>query len=197
MNKIEFGIMAVFIVAMTQVASASALVINPSDDGLIDDDGDVSNDSYFITYGPKRAVIEFPTDQISRPIEEAYLSVNPYALPLRDYTIEVYGYESNDGILTSLDYDAGNFIGILYLPEDIDFGEDAYMNVTGFLRGISTPFVGFNLRSEPGKADVFSSLEINYDHSSQLLISPIPEPSTIILILAGLSLIGLKAKINR
>lgn len=197
MNKTGFGIMAVFIVAMTQVASASALVINPSDDGSIYQNGGVSTSGYLMACEPIRAIVEFPTNQISWPITAAYLSVNPYGLPLWDKTVEVYGYESNDGQLTSPDYDAGKFLGIIYLPEDLGYREDAFFEVTYFMQGVSAPFVGFNLRTDYGEADVFSSLEHNSGHGAQLLVSPIPEPTTVTLLLAGLPLLGLIAKLNR
>lgn len=182
----------VFSAAIVQSASVSAFIINPSDDGWITDNGMVSNESYVITYGFKRGVIEFPTNQLSEPITVAYLSVNPYALPLTDFTLEVYGYESSDGQLTSSDYNAGTFLGILYLPQDLGFGQDAFFEVTTFLQGASTPFVGFNLRSEEGMADIFSSVEFNYGHPSQLLVSPIPEPQTFALLLAGLPLLVIR-----
>ncbi|MFA5164971.1 MAG: PEP-CTERM sorting domain-containing protein [Candidatus Omnitrophota bacterium] len=192
MNKIEFGIMAVFIVAMTQVASASALVINPSDDGSVYLDGGVLTNCYLTACEPTRGVVEFPTSQILWPISTAYLSVNPYGLPLWSKTVQIYGYGSSDGQLTSSDYDAGNYLGVLILPEDLGYGEDALFEVTSFMQGVSTPFVGFNIRSEYAKTDIFSSLEYNEGHSAQLLVSPIPEPSTIILILAGLPLLGFR-----
>jgi len=183
-----------FIAAITQVALASALIINPVDDGSIYQNGGVDNDAYLMASGPIRGVVEFPTDQISGPFTGAFLSVNPYSLPLWGKTVYVYGYESSDGKLTSSDYNAGTFLGTLNLPENLGYGQDAFFDITAFIPGVSTPFVGFNLRTDLMGTDVFSSLEYNYGHAAQLLVSPIPEPQTIALLLAGLPLLCFKRK---
>jgi hypothetical protein len=47
----------------------------------------------------------------------------------------------------------------------------------------------FNLRSSG--TDVFSSLEYNYGHAAQLLVSSVPEPSQPAMLAAGLLAMGL------
>lgn len=41
-----------------------------------------------------------------------------------------------------------------------------------------------------GGTDVFSSLEYNYGHPSQLIVSTVPEPGSIILLMVGISVLG-------
>jgi len=164
-------------------------VINPNDDGSIYDNGGVVTYAYLLSSYSIRGVVEFPLNSIAGTIEGSSLSVNPYGLPLWDKTVEVFAYESNDGILTSADYNAGVFLGIWTLP-DLGYGQDAFFDVTGYLQSATSPFIGFNLRTDEG-ADVFSSLEYNYSHPAQLTIteSVIPEPATAITML--LSIFGL------
>jgi hypothetical protein len=147
---------------------AKSYVINPSDDGSIYHNGGVATHAYLMCSGSIRGVVEFPIDAINEPIQTSTLSVNPYGLPLWDKTVHVYGYSSNDGDLTSSDYNAGVFLGDWVLP-DLGYGEDAYFDVTAFMKTATTPYVGFNLRTEGGP-DVFSSLEYNYGHPSQLSV---------------------------
>jgi hypothetical protein len=152
-----------------------AFVINPSDDGSIYDNGNVVTFAYLLCSGYIRGVAEFPISAIIGQIEKATLSVNPYGLPLWGPVVHVYGYPSYDGRLTSSDYNAGVFLGDWALP-NLGYGEDAYFDVTAFMKTVTTPYVGFNLRTEG--TDVFSSLEYNYGRPSQLSGVLIPEPST-------------------
>lgn len=113
------------------------------------------------------------------------LALNPYALPLYDLTINVYGYGNADGAITGADYNAGAFLGTMTLPPTLGYGQDAFFNVTDFVRNAPGPFFGFNLRADTGN-DVFSSLEYNYGKPSRLVATAVPEPSTCaMLLLAG------------
>lgn len=194
MNKYRACFIIAYIVSTIQIMPLCALTINPSDDGSIYQNGGVSTGNYLTACEPIRGVMEFPTNRISFPVTEAYLSVNAYGTPLWDKTVEIYGYESSDGQLTFLDYDAGTFLGTLIIPDTTGYNEDFIFEVTTFMQGISSPYVGFNLRTDYGEADVFSSLEYNYGHSSQLLVSPVPEPSVITLFAPGLILLFAKMK---
>ncbi|MGD0573172.1 MAG: PEP-CTERM sorting domain-containing protein [Sedimentisphaerales bacterium] len=161
---------------------ADHYVINPSDDGSIYDNGNVVTFAYLLCSGYIRGAVEFPIDAINGQIETSTLSVNPYGLPLWGQTVHVYGYPSTDGRLTSSDYDAGIFLGDWTLP-NLGYGQDAYFDVTSFMKTVTTPYVGFNLRTED--TDVFSSLEYNYGHPSQLSVSTVPEPATLLLLGLG------------
>jgi len=142
-------------------------VIDPSDDGSIYSDGNVITDAYLMADGSIHGVVEFSLDSITTDsIIEATLSINPYGLPLHDETVDIFGYESNDGILTSNDYNAGTFLGTWVMPEGLGYGEDTFFDVTDFIRTVDSPYVGFNLRTDDG--DFFSSLEYNYGHPARL-----------------------------
>ena len=73
---------------------------------------------------------------------------------------------------------------------DLGFGEDVYFDVTSFVAGTNAPFLAFNLRTTD--TDVFSSLEFNYGHPSQLLVTTtaIAEPAPLALLFAGLFALG-------
>lgn len=177
---------------MTYSTQATPIVINPVDDGSIYSSGSVSTGAYLMASGYIRAVAEFSTSEITDPISQALLSVNPYGLPLWGATVQVFAYESCDGMLTSSDYDAGVFLGDWVLPGDLSYGEDAYFDVTGFMMEITSPYVGFNLRTGMGGTDVFSSLEYNYGHPAQLMVTsaPVPEPATIFLFGIGFTVLA-------
>ncbi len=141
-------------------------VINPSDDGFIYNTGTVVTSSHIACSSTVRGILEFPIDALNGPIGAASLSVNPYGLPIFGPTVHLYGYQSTDGRLTSSDYYDGVFLGDWTLPS-LDYGQDAHFDVTSFLKTVTTPYVGFNLRTDG--SDAFSSLEYNHGHPSQLL----------------------------
>jgi hypothetical protein len=160
---------------------ANSYVINPSDDGSIYEGGIVNASSSVTCANNMRGIIEFPIDAINGQIETATLSINPYELPLYDPIVHVCGFSSTDGRLTSLDYYDGLYLGDWALP-DLNFGQDAYFDVTFFMKTVTTPYVGFNLRAN---GDSFCSLELNYGHPSQLSVVTVPEPGTLLLFTFG------------
>jgi len=168
------------------VASAADMVINPANDGYISPAGWSDISSYVTVTTSYQGVVLFPTSQITEQIAHACLSINPYAEPVWIKQLAVYAYQSDDSQIVSSDYNAGSFIGNWSLPEVYTFGQDAFFDVTQFMQGVSSPFVGFNLRSVSGSGgDQFCSLEYNYGHPSQLTITPVPEPATVVLMSVG------------
>lgn len=185
MNKKGISIIVGTLLGLSSGA-ANALLIDPSDDGSIYSNGNVLNSSYLMASGSIQAVVEFSLSGVSSSVSSAQLSLNPYGLPLWDKTVDIFGYSSNDGILTSSDYNAGTLLGTLTLSDDLVYGEDSFFDVTSFINSVSSSYVGFNLRTTG--TDIFSSLEYNYGHSAQLSIEnvAVPEPSILAIMLLGL-----------
>jgi hypothetical protein len=81
----------------------------------------------------------------------------------------------------------------MILPANLSYGQDAFFDVTAFIRATKAPFYAFNLRTTG--TDVFSSLEYNYGHPAQLKVSfDVPEPASAFLTLAGLAMLGAARK---
>lgn len=179
-------------IGAVQNVRADIVVVNPSDDGsLYDCKGcnPVSNGAYVLVSGYIQGIIKFPTISIAGPITQAFLTVNPYGLPLWAPDVDVYGITGTSGLISADDINAGTFLGTLHLPSNLNYGQDAYFDVTAFMASASTPFVGFNLRSPTGP-DVFSSIEYNYGHPSQLLVTvPEPAPQMLLIVAAGILLL--------
>ena len=180
---------------------ADTYVINPSDDGslyLCQGCNPVTS-TYVSTGGYIQGDVKFSTAAFPNSFSRALLSVNPYGLPLWGLNVDVYGFKSTSGLIATSDATAGTYLGTLILPPDLGFGQDAYFDVTAFLMGVDTPYVGFVLYTPPMHGDVFSSLEYNCGHPAQLTIStPVPEPGAITLLLLGLAgLIGFRRAARR
>ena len=187
--------------------TAGQIILNPSDDGFVDfyspTEG-VANTSQTIvsdvySTGVMRGVVEFPLSSITGSIRSAVISVSPAGTPIHDNTVEVYAYESNDGLLTVDDFDAGVFIGILNLPDSLNIGDDAFFDVTDYLRTANSPFVGFVFRTESLVG--LMSLEDNYGRPAQLTVSTSPNavPATPggTLLLTAIALVGAVAFVQR
>jgi hypothetical protein len=167
-------------IALVGVASvfiqATPVSILPSDDGYVSPSL-VMTDDYVITgdeflFG--RGVLEFPIKDFKHNVESAVLAVNPYGLPLFATVMNVYGYESKNGRVDLSDYSAGELIGQWMLPADLNYGEEAFFDVTAFVRGVNKKYVGFTLQGLPagGGYNVLSSLEFNLGTPSRLIVTP-------------------------
>lgn len=171
-----------------QPAHAIALTIDPTSDGSLYTCGGcnvVSDGAYVLTSGYIQGVVKFSSASITGTVTQAILTLNPYALPLWGTNVDVYGYGTTIGQLDLTDANAGTFLGTLALPPNLGYGQDAFFDVTSFIASTNAPFLAFNLRSTD--TDVFSSLEYNYGHPSQLLVTAaVPEPSTGLLLATGL-----------
>jgi hypothetical protein len=153
--------------------AGETLSVIPNDDGyatptfVITDDYVFAGDEYL-----GRGVLEFPFKDFRHRVETAVLAVNPYGLPLHAPVVNVYGYSSKNGVVDLGDYDAGVLIAQWVLPPDLDYGEEAFLDVTEFVKTVKTKYVGFVLRSpSPGLYDLFSSLEYNLGTPSRLIVT--------------------------
>ena len=124
----------------------------------------MSDDGAVLVAGYIQGAIKFASAAITGRIAQAFLTLNPYTLPLFGQNVDVYGYPTTLGQLSESDANAGTFLGTLVLPPNLGFGQDAFFDVTAFVTTINAPFLAFNLRSAGGTDD-FSSLELNYGSS--------------------------------
>ena len=177
---------------------ANTQTINPISDGALYVCGGcntVNDGAYVLVAGYIQGSIKFSNALIPDTFSSAFLTVNPYGLPLWGKEVNIYGYGTSISALNISDADAGTFLGKLTLPDNLGYGQDAYFDVTTFISQNTSPFVGFNLRS-PG-TNVFSSLEYNYGHPSQLVFTTataVPEPKVYGMFLMGLGLIALRVR---
>jgi hypothetical protein len=135
--------------------------------------------------------VKFSMASLQGSQSQVLLTVNPYGEPLWDKTVDVYGYGTSVGALAASDANAGTFLGTLVLPDNLGYGQDASFDVTSFVNSVHAPYVAFNLRTTG--TDVFSSLEYNYGHPSELLATAmpaaaaVPEPANASLMLAAIA----------
>jgi hypothetical protein len=166
-----------------------SLTLSPTSDGSLytcDGCNIVSDGGSVLVAGYIQGAVKFASAEITGPITQAFLTLNPYTLPLFGQNVDVYGYGTTLGQLSETDANAGTFLGTLFLPANLGFGQDAFFDVTAFVTTVNAPFLAFNLRSVGGTDD-FSSLELNYGHPSQLVITlAAPEPPLVVLLVAAL-----------
>ena len=182
--------LAVFVCcAPANSEAVPTLTLNPNSDGSIyvcDGCNPVSEGSTVLAAFYIQGIVKFASEAITGPVSQALLTLNPYSLPLFGQNLDVYGYATTLGQLDETDGNAGALLGTLVLPLDLGYGQDAFFDVTAFVNSVNAPFLAFNLRSSDG-VDDFSSLEFNYGHPSQLLITfAVPEPPLATLLLAAL-----------
>lgn len=174
-------------------AQATTINVNPSDNGSLyvcTGCNPAPNRIYVTVSGYIVGDIDFSTASFSgSSIDGALLSVNPYALPLFGTTLEVYGVASTSSTISMADLTSPVFIGTWNLPANLGYGDDAFYDVSGFLKTVNTPYVDFILEDAPGGTDTFSSLQENYGHPSQLDVT-VPEPASFSLALMGLLAVG-------
>lgn len=189
------AVFAVFTSFSPVIANATPIItINPTSDGSLYTCAGcnvVSDGAYVLASGYIQGAVKFSSAPITGSVTQAILTLNPYGLPLWGTNVDVYGYGTNIGTLDVTDANAGTFLGTLVLPQNLGYGQDAFFDVTQLVQGIASPYIGFNLRTESGGTDVFSSLEYNYGHPSQLLVTmAVPEPSTLALMIASVVAAG-------
>ncbi len=184
---------AAFALTAPATSHGGILVIDPTSDGSLyvcAGCNIVSEGDYVLVSGYIQGDVKFASNSISGAVTQALLSLNPYGLPLFGNEVSIYGYGTAIGALDDSDADAGVLLGILILPANLGYGEDVYFDVTAFVAATNAPFLAFNLRTTD--TDVFSSLEYNYGHPSQLLVTTaeLAEPAPMALLFSGLLALG-------
>lgn len=185
--KLKFVLTAASVLLLPITSYALPITINPVADGSLytcAGCNTVSDGAYVLTSGYIQGAVKFSTASITGIVSKALLTLNPYGLPLWGSTVDVYGYGTTIGALDVTDANAGTLLGTLTLPANLSYGQDAYFDVTALFTSANSPYVAFNLRSTG--TDVFSSMEYNYGHPSQLLVTTVPEPCSIALVAVGL-----------
>ena len=172
---------------LVTASEAAVITINPTSDGSLYTCvgcNTVSDGAYVLTSGYIQGAVKFSSAPITGGVSSAIFTLNPYALPLWGPTVDVYGYGTSIGSLAASDADSGTFLGTVVLPQNLGYGQDVFFDVTSFVASANSPFLAFNLRSNG--TNVFSSLEYNYGHPSQLIVTTVPLPSAIVLFTFGL-----------
>lgn len=168
------------------------LRINPVSDGVVVPTycapGCVPHDngSLFVGYD-QIALLKFARPQPGSTAR-AQLSLN-FLTSFSDYhDIALFGAGSAVGALAADDvaaWRAGEFVslGTVTVLGDIS-SADVYVDVTTFVTSAGSPYLIFAVGA--ASDEVLSSLEENGGYTSQLLLTPVPEPSEAALMFAGL-----------
>ena len=183
-NKVQF-LSAVMLTVMLNVsAQETVYTLLPSDDGYVTQSGATSDDGYLLVgENGWQGIAKFQLPSIQGTIIQALFELNPYGLPLWGNPVDVYGYGTQSGLLEASDYDAGNYLGSWTLP-NLNFGQEAFFDVTSLFSTLNAPYAAFNLRS--GGGDIFSSLNKNYGTPDELIITTVvPEPASLSLLAFG------------
>jgi hypothetical protein len=129
----------------------------------------------------------FPLDDVTSPIGKAMLTLTPVAFPVSPSEIEIYGIASN---VSHVSYDMLNQ-GVLldtWTLGDLVLNGDFAHDVTEFLKGVETPFVGFRLKATDG-LNSFSTRYTPRNHPSQLIVTLVPEPTVLALVATASALL--------
>ncbi len=177
-------------------------VVKPTSDGSLyvcTGCNTVSDGAYVLASTYIQGDVKFSMAGLVGPQSQVLLTLNPYAEPLFGKDVAVYGYGTSIAALDASDANAGTYLGTLVLPANLGYGQDASFDVTNFVNSVRSAYVAFNLRTTG--TDVFSSLEYNYGHPSELLATAaaVPEPANASLMLAGAlaAIAGLTARRRR
>ena len=165
-------------------ASAQSFIVSPSDDGTLFTSGaTVDSATVLVAPGEIEAVgdIHFGAFDASSA-QSIQLEINPYEVPLRGSDIDVYGFDRAGPVLNAVDYNRGMYLGTWNVA-GLGLGQETYFDVTSFVKSVTGLYFGFELRSDG--TDVFSSTANNHGTPPELIVTP--EPTTLLLGLAGLS----------
>jgi hypothetical protein len=164
-------------------ASAQNIILFPTDDGTVYYDGVTIDFAYVLSSpGDTEGDIHFAAFNASGDTS-IQLEINPYGEPLFGSQVYVYGFDHATALLNGSDYNAGTFLGTWNVA-GLGFGQETFFDVTSFVKSVQGPYFGFELQSDG--TDVFSSTAYNYGNPPELIVTT-PEPSMLVLGMAGLS----------
>ncbi|MBI3347644.1 MAG: PEP-CTERM sorting domain-containing protein [Burkholderiales bacterium] len=143
--------------------------------------------------------MKFERPAVGSGVDRAWLALNFYYGAGNYFDVGVHAYGTNVGSLSPDDALDGvpsryySYVGSLQGSAAAE-GEEIYFDVTDVVKATGSPYLAFVVQSGSGVV-VLSSLEANYGHASQLILTQVPEPSEAALMAAGL--LGLAAWLRR
>jgi hypothetical protein len=172
-------------------AAVPPLIIDPSEDGAIfyRSDGTIGlhlGGNMSVHYSSDGA-LKFPIYEINRPFTQAILAVRPVGFPVDNSTLNVIGVPSQYGNLGADLIQSNNVLGTwtLFDYQDPQIASGFLYDVTEFVRGANTPYVGFRLELLSGNGPTLSTRFHYATPPSQLIVFVVPEPDSALLILCG------------
>lgn len=144
-----------------------------------------------------QGVIKFDTSKFGGSVDGAKLALTTSNI-WQAVWVDIYGYGSDTSVISGSEVNAGTFIGRINIPWGIAADETLALDVSDFVRHVSSPFAAFNLRSIglPGSAN-FYSVRSTSGTAPQLLLdlgpaipSDVPEPGQLALVLLALAALG-------
>lgn len=155
------------------VAPAVTNYIAPVDCGTIANGGAVLR-IFALTLGTsEEAGLEFAAFNAS-PYSAILLEISPQGTPVWGNTVQVYGIDGRNGVLSSSDYGSGTYLGSFPVAANTPDGQPLLFDVTSFVKSANGPYFGILFEAGP---DLFGSIS---DYTSQppglFAIGPVPPP---------------------
>ena len=138
------------------VSVAPLMVTNyiaPVDCGTIYSSGSVLR-MFALTMGTStEGGLEFAAFNAS-PYSAILLEISPQGTPVWANTVQVYGIDGRNGMLSGSDYGSGTFLGSFPVAADTPDGQPLLFDVTSFVKPANGPYFGILFKAGP---DLFGS----------------------------------------
>jgi hypothetical protein len=166
----------ILILAAQTVRAASTIYL-PVSDGSMYSASDVVAGGYLGAEGSYEGDIHFQAF-VPPSSSTISLSLGLYGLPAWGINVQVYGYSTTEAIINGSDYNAGNLLGTIVLPDNNhqDFRQYYTLDVTSFINSAAGPYFGFRLVTDG--LDTFNSLNYYTGQPEELIVTTVPEPSS-------------------
>ncbi len=119
----------------------------------------VVNGAYLATSSTSRGGLEFAA--LDPIYSSLLLALSPYALPMGDLNVNIYGFDGGTGTLYGSNYYSGTLLGTIVFPTNVTYHQIQTLDVTHFVQSAKGPYFGFIIRAPGGGGDVFNSLNDN------------------------------------